>query len=239
MDNFFDLFSSFFKYLESSKVKIKESWTNTNFLSLSQRLLRRNIPLLYDNWNITIKEEDLEYFNLSGVSICWSNTHDEDEFIYGGFQFNDFSEALIQDSDFWDTFNSINKHQPDDKELEFLQKLNWFEKQPWGDDGRFGCFLREAGDFPPKIYFYDNSAYYPMKLTIEEYFDAMVASCAVRGWQYFYIDIPEKFPEFERINKSIVLKDLELAVELLPKLFPDRDFSYHIGRMDYVREKLR
>ncbi len=239
MVNFYDSFGGFFKYLESSKVKIKESWTNTNFLSLSQRLLRRNIPLLYDNWNITIKEEDLDYFNLSGVSICWSNTLGEDEFICGGFQFNGFSEALIQDSDFWDTFNSINKHQPDEKELGFLKKLNWFEKQSWGDDGRYGCFLREAGDFPPQIYFYDNSAYFQINLTLDEYFEAMIASCAVRGWQYFYIDIPDRFPDLVGINKDIILKDVELAVELLPKLFPDKDFSYHIGKMDYIRDRLK
>lgn len=238
MDNAFDLFSKFFKYLESSKVKIKECWTNTNFLSLSERLLKRNISLLYEKWNITIKEEDLKYFNISGVSICWSNTHDQDEFIYGGFHFNGFGEALIQDSDFWDTFNSINHHQPDERELEFLKKLNWFEKQSWGDDGRYGCFLREAGNFPPQIYFYDNSVYFPMNLTLEEYFEAMIASCAVRGWQYFYIDIPGSFPDLVEVNKSIVLKDVELAVELLPKLFPEKDFSYHIGRMKYIKNKL-
>lgn len=34
-----------------------------------------------------------------------------------------------------------------------------------------------------------NSAYFPMDLNLEEYFKAMIDSCAVRGWQYFYIDI--------------------------------------------------
>ncbi len=140
--------------------------------------------------------------------------------------------------DFWDVSNSINEHQPDEKELELLKKLNWFEKQSWGDDGRYGCFLREVGDFP-QIYFYDNSAYFPMNLTLEEYLEAMIASCAVRGWQYFYIDIPDDFPNLVRINKNIVLENVELAVELLPKLFPDRDFSYHMGRMDYIRGRLK
>jgi hypothetical protein len=239
MFNFINLFSSFFEFLQNSKIDIVESWTNTKFLSLSERFLKKDVSLLSEKWNINMNDEDLKYFNLSGVSICWSYTNELNQFIYGGFHFNGFGEALIQDSDFWDLSNSINEYQPDDKELEFLKKLNWFEKQSWGDDGRYGCFFRQAGDFPPQIYFYDNSTYFPMNLTLDEYFQAMTASCAVRGWQYFYIDIPDNIPSLVRVNKDIVLKDVELAVELLPKLFPDRDFSYHIGKMDYIRDRLK
>lgn len=239
MDEIINIFNSYFNNLASSKVDIQESWTNTSFLSLPERLLKRNIPLLYDKWKINMKEVELKYFNISGISTCWSYTNEENQFIYGGFHFNGFGEALIQDSDFWDLSNSINEYQPDNKELEFLKKLNWFEKQSWGDDGRYGCFLRVAGDFPPQIYFYDNSIYYPINLSLEEYFKAMIASCAIRGWQYFYIDIPDHFPSLIRVNKEIVLKDVELAVELLPKLFPDKDFSYHIGKLEYLRSKLK
>lgn len=152
---------------------------------------------------------------------------------------NGFSEALIQDSNFWDVYNSINRYEADQQELQFLNRLNWFEKQAWGDDGKYGCFFREPGNFPPQIYFYDNGTYFAMSLNFEQYLEAMIASCAVRGWQYFYVDIPDRFPDLVGINKDIVLKDVELAVELLPKLFPDRDFSYHIGKMDYIRDRLK
>ena len=41
-------------------------------------------------------------------------------------------------------------------------------QQAWGDgDGKFGCFLREPGDFPPKIYFYDSGAYFPMNTSLK------------------------------------------------------------------------
>jgi hypothetical protein len=67
----------------------------------------------------------------------------------------------------------------------------------------------------------------------------MIASCAVRGRQYFYIDIPDNFPSLLEINKSIVLQDVEFIVEMLPKLFPDRDFSYHEKRLNYLKGKLK
>ncbi len=52
-----------------------------------------------------------------------------------------------------DILNSFGKLviEPDGKELDFLKKLNWFEKQPWGDDGRYSCFFREKGTFPLDI----------------------------------------------------------------------------------------
>lgn len=239
MERIYSLFNDFFQFLKEADIEKIEHLTNTEFLSLSERLLAMKAPLLHEKWNISIKDEDLYIFNLSGLSTCWCYTNEVNQFIYGGFRLNGFSEALIQDSDFWDLSNAINKYQPDEKELEFLKKLNWFERQSWGDDERYGCFLRDAGDYPPQIYFYDNSAYFPMSLTPEEYFEAMLASCAVRGWQYFYIDIPDNFPKMVGISKSIVLKDVELAAELLPKLFPEKDFSYHIGRLDYLRERLK
>ena len=77
-----------------------------------------------------------------------------------------------------------------------------------------------------------------MTITFDEYFDAMIESCAVRGWQYFYIDIPDDFPDFKEVNKNVVLKDLEFILEMLPRLFPGKDFSYHIDRMDYIRGRL-
>ncbi|AEY67272.1 hypothetical protein [Clostridium sp. BNL1100] len=229
----------FIDYLKVNKnVDLEERCFNEEYTDISDEDLIETISM-FKSINFSLKKEYYDFFRISSMSFAWSFTNEKNQFIYGGFLFNGILDLFIQDSDFWDLSNSINQHKPNEGELEFLKKLNWFEKQSWGDDGRFGCFLREAGDFPPRIYFYDNSAYFPMNLSLEEYFGAMIASCAVRGWQYFYVDIPDKFPEFVRINKSTVLKDVELAVELLPELFPDRDFSYHIGRMDYLKSRLK
>ena len=232
--------NNFTAYLEANQTIHPElHLINKSFLSLSERSLKREQRLFKVDQGIDIKDDDLAIFNISGLSFCWSYTNENNQFIYGGYLFNGFFEALAQESDFWDVYNSINRHQPDEAELQLLKKLNWFEKQAWGDDGKFGCFLREPGDFPPKIYFYDNGAIFPMPLRLDEYVDAMIASCAVRGWQYFYINLPDKFPELPKVNKNIVLQDVEFIVEMLPKLFPDQDFRYHQERLKYIERKLR
>jgi hypothetical protein len=240
MKNYKMIFNEFNGFLEKNKnIKLENHLINKEILSLSVSSINRKTNLIKEMRSIIFKESDYEIFNYSGISFCWSYTNESNQFIYGGYLFNGFTEALAQEPNFWDVYNLINKYTPDKTEMELLKKLNWFEKQSWGDDGKFGCFLREPGYFPPKIYFYDYGACFPTTLTLEQYFDAMIASCAVRGWQYFYIDIPDIFPELSKVNKSLVLRDVEFIVEMLPKLFPDRDFSYHEDRLKYLKGKLK
>ncbi len=209
-----------------------------NKLSIPDFMLLDNIKYIEGINNFIIDKRYLDYFKVINNSCCWIYTNKENQFIYGGFLLYGCTDALCFESDFWKIYNPIDGQKLDDNELEFFKKLNWFDKQSWGDDGKYSCFLREPGEFPPKLYFYDCGAYFPMTITFDEYFDAMIASCGVRGWQYFYIDIPDDFPDFREVNKTVVLKDLEFILEMLPKLFPDKDFSYHIGRMEYIKERL-
>lgn len=75
MSKIFTLCEGFFHYLENSNVDLEKHLTNTNFLSLSERLLKRKVPMLAEKWGIQIKDDDLEVFNLSSISICWSYTN--------------------------------------------------------------------------------------------------------------------------------------------------------------------
>ena len=239
--NIIQKLQSFIDYLLDNKtIEIDEEKTSGKAINSSDFFIDNQIQSIYMNKGINIGDNYRYFFSISDLSSCWCYTNENNEFIYGGFWFNGLSEALAQRSKFWDVFNSLNRHHPSEEELEFLKKLNWFEKQAWaGGDGKFGCFLREPGDFPPKIYFYDSGAYFPMNISLEEYFDAMIASCAVRGWQYFYIDFPDKFPELREVNREKVLTELARTVTVLPRLFPDRDFSYHQERYREIERKLK
>ena len=238
--NIIQKLQSFIDYLLDNKtIEIDEEKTSGKAINSSDFFIDNQIQSIYMNKGINIGDNYRYFFSISDLSSCWCYTNENNEFIYGGFWFNGLSEALAQRSKFWDVFNSLNRHHPSEEELEFLKKLNWFEKQAWaGGDGKFGCFLREPGDFPPKIYFYDSGAYFPMNISLEEYFDAMIASCAVRGWQYFYIDFPDKFPELREVNREKVLTELARTVTVLPRLFPDKDFSYHLERFYEIEKKL-
>ena len=237
--NIIQKLQGFIDYLLRNKtIEIDEEITSSKVIVSSDFFIDNQIKSIYMNKGIKIGDNYRYFFSISDLSSCWCYTNENNEFIYGGFWFNGLSEALAQTSKFWDVFNSLNRYRPSEEELAFLKKLNWFEKQAWGDDGKFGCFLREPGDFPPKIYFYDSGAYFPMNTSLEEYFDAMIASCAVRGWQYFYIVFPDEFPELREVNKEKVLAELTRTITVLPRLFPDKDFSYHEKRFYEIKEKL-
>ena len=240
MKDFIQKTLNFINYLYDAKsIDLSPEKMCMEILDLRQDYLERRSKIIFERKKINIKECLFGFFKISKLESCWSYTNEYNEFIYGGFSFNGISEALAQPSDFWDVINSLNRHEPSEEELEFLKKLNWFEKQAWGDDGKFGCFLREPGDFPPQIYFYDSGAYFPMNTTLEEYFDAMIDSCAVRGWQYFYLDFPDEFPELRETNKEKVLAELSRTITVLPRLFPDKDFSYHKEKFKEIESKLR
>jgi hypothetical protein len=233
-----DKFVAFNSYLENcNKIDCERIKSKINMSLVPKEMLVDDMKFIEESTKIIIPENDFDFFRISSDSLCWSYTNVDNQFIYGGFIINGYLESLAQDSDFWEVYNSINKYEPCKTELDLLKKLNWFEKQSWGDDGRFGCFLREPSDFPQKIYFYDNGACFPTALNLEKYFDAMIASCAIRGWQYFYIDIPDDFPELPKVNKNLVLQDAGFIVEMLPRLFPDMDFSYHEKRLKYLKDK--
>jgi hypothetical protein len=240
MKNIIQQLQDFIGYLGDARtIKLVTEKTCAEVIDTPQIFVENQIKLISKHKGIEISNDFHYFFNISDLSGCWSFTNKNNDFIYGGFLFNGLSESLAQDSDFWDVYNSINKHEPSERESGFLKKLNWFEKQAWGDDGKFGCFLREPGNFPLKIYFYDSGAYFPMITSLEEYFDAMISSCAVRGWQYFYINFPDEFPNLKEVNKEKILKELELTVKLLPILFPDRDFSFHQKRYEEIEIKLK
>ncbi len=240
MVNYVDLIKSFNLYImKSNKITIDVNKINDEHVDISNDDLIETIGMFDKSFIYTPHPDCYDFFRVSSMSNAWSYTNENNEFIYGGYLFNGILDLFVEESGFWDVYNSINKHEPDEEELEFLKKLNWFEKQAWGDDGKFGCFLREPGDFPPPIYFYDYGALYPMRLTLEEYFNGMIASCGVRGWQYFYLDYSKiEIPDLPKVNKELIVKDLAFIVKMLPALFPDNDFSFHINKLEEIKKIL-
>ena len=91
--------------------------------------------------------------------------------------------------------------------------------------------LAPDAEVPESLKHFEKLNWYTViNLSLEEYFDAMFASCAVCGWQYFYIDYNQDIPHLDK-----ALKDMEVAVKFLPKLFPEKDFSYHSSKLQELK----
>ncbi len=170
----------------------------------------------------------IKYYPQSNLELSyWGIT---DDFIYGGFQIFDWWLFLCTESEFWKIDFSLGPGEEIPQHLKNFENLCSFEKQSWRDDWRYGCFYREERVFPPKIALFDKNWFTIMNLSFEEYFESMINSGAVMGWQYFYIDFNQEIPHLKR-----AINDMETAVKNLPKLFPEKDFSFHIERLKELK----
>ena len=142
------------------------------------------------------------------------------------------SDSLTEKSDFWKGAFSLPPDKEVPEELKHFEKLGWFERQVW-DDGRRGCFIKQEGKFPPPIVFYNFDHYVEMKMSFDEYLTTMFDMYAVKGWQFFYVDIDENFSKLD-----LALEDMRIASEQLPLLFPNKDWSFHINKYQETVKKL-
>jgi len=221
----------FNELLKSSPRDIQDKYTEPKLrepVILDDFVLDWVLETIQEDYGVTLDKSREELIHFGGASQAWTNGGDS--FIYGGFRIKGLLDALTLTSGFWKTDFSLAPYAAVPEELKHFEQLEWFERQAWADDWRFGCFIREKGIFPPRIAFFDKNWYTPMDLTLEEYYEAMFASCAVKGWQYFYIDYHQELPHLEG-----ALEDMEKAVRLLPEIFPGRDFSYHRKKLEELK----
>src|SRR5690554_4675151 len=111
------LYRFYHELMRNDKIYKDNEKNKIDLFPIPEDMLDDDIKFIKENTGITIL--DKEFLNISGLSICWHFTNDCNEFIYGGFRINGYIEALVQASNFWDVFNSLNRHDPSEEELEF------------------------------------------------------------------------------------------------------------------------
>ncbi len=206
-------------------------------------------------------DQFLLYF-LDAIDVSWSRPAQKpgENILYGGCAFNGLTDALTMKTDFWaDSVDEFSQDLSTDN-LNFLNKLSWFESPTPHSSSRYtpmyGCFELEVSKFPERLFFYDSATVYKLDMTIESYISNLIDSVAVNCWQYFYID-PEDiikknkgingaswgmsmvvdFPE-ESDKLDNIIKYMEYCIEYLPTSFPGKDFSFHQERLAILKSKL-
>lgn len=205
-----------------------------------------------ENLDIDLSKDELE---IDGFQVKWHKPYFKDSLghIYGGFSFN-VDGGLFGDQDERIKENPLNHPQ------ELVDNLYSFNDSEivrhMSQNGR-GCFYREKGKWPLDIYFFDKGVRIKMDMSLEEYVQALIDSCAIAYWQYFYVDMDELVKQ----NKQMLLRyggfnsspsndedldsprlkylidELEIFVANLPISFPEKDFSYHKNRLAQIKEK--
>jgi len=197
----------------NDKIKINKESVEENRELMVFRDNEESFEEAYEEIRIKVPKEDWHYNDIGSLLLDWSVINVENrEYLYGGFLFNTFAGVLGEPSYFWKIYNdsrfwkSYKNEEEEQMCNDFLPKLNCFHKSGHGDDGTFGCLLREKGQYPCPIYFYDNGVWFEMDMSLEEYYDKMIACKAVMLWQYFYLDTSEiirKLGEYKPVYEDV------------------------------------
>lgn len=218
-------------------------------------------------WNREITNEDLKWLRISSLKLDWELTL-ENIYLYGGFKNWGFSDALAfpRDPDY-ESIACEHEFFSEEEERFLKEETNLFCKSAHGmGDGTYGIFHRTKEKYPFDILYLDNGRFFKTDFSSDSYYQSMIDSVAVCGWQYFYLDFEEiktkcadfkvgywlLYPYTEGLIESplgrninsetsrldAVLHHMEVCVYLLPKIFTDKDFSYHKQRLEAFQEFL-
>lgn len=212
-------------------------------------------------WDREITEEDIKWERIGNLKLDWELTL-ENIYLYGGLKNWGFYDALV--SHIQPDYESIacqHDYFTEEEERFLKEETNLFCKSAHGmGDGTYGIFHRTKEKYPFDILYLDNGCFFKTDFSLDSYYQAMIDSMAVCGWQYFYLDFEEiktkcgdfkvgywlMYPYTEGLTASplgrnvtketsrldAVLHHMEVCVYLLPAIFPDKDFSYHKQRLE-------
>src|SRR5690606_38169487 len=212
-------------------------------------------------WEREITDEDLKWERIGNLKLDWELTLDN-IYLYGGLRNWGFSDSLVSQAQAdYESIACQHEYFTDEEERFLKEETNLFCKSAHGmGDGTYGIFHRTKDKYPFDILYLDRGRFFKTDFTLESYFQAMIDSMAVCGWQYFYLDFDEiktkcadfkvgywlLYPYTEGLIESPLGRDvthdtsrldavvhhMEVCVYLLPKIFPDKDFGYHKQRLE-------
>jgi hypothetical protein len=196
------------------------------------------INMTFEDFGKMLLPESLGVFQeFDGAFLAWKYSTADDEDLWGGeFDIPQYSYLL---------------ENPDIK----------FDLPPFASEGRFSEFelhlfdqyqeslqstLKvglELRDGKEHLWLWnDDGEKYPLTLSIQQYFERLLETKGFIGWQYFFVDLDAcdfGDPYFSE-NFAAVPNDgmhrMEEFLEVMPRLFPDADYSFYRERLAFFQE---
>lgn len=227
-DNYYSLL---LRLKENPNIKLIDDFI-VEYRELQPITLELDVEELEDEGWVILKDQHT-YLNLSGLSIGWESAlKGVDMTLTGGFTLNSLTDALTMSSSFWKGAFSLAPDVEVPEHLRHFEQLGWFSKQAW-DDGRYGCFIKQPGNFPPPIAFYSRGWCVKLEMTFEEYLENMFKMYGAKGWQFFFIE-----PTTDMTYKEDILTDMRVITEQFPLLFPENDWSFLVEKHEQYKKVL-
>lgn len=257
----------FVKYIKSKQNFYSTEDNLDRTLELSEKtfnfiISEAKADFLY-KWDREITDEDLKWERIGNLKLDWELNF-ENIYLYGGFRNWGFSDAFAfpPQSDY-KSIACQHEYFSEEEERFLKEETNLFCKSAHGmGNGTYGIFHRTKEKYPFDILYLDRGLFFKTNFNLDSYYESMIDSMAVCGWEYFYLDFEEirtKCADFkvgqrwltiypysegmaasplghnvtgETSRLDAVVHHMEVCVYVLPKIFADKDFTYHQQRLE-------
>jgi hypothetical protein len=207
--------------------------------SLGNPLSKMYVEVIQEDFGIVLEELTLAYFyEISSIKILWKFSHKDDELRHFGGEtsINNYS-FLLESPGFKFDFD-ISRGRFD----KFISQLYLFDHYPESLQSTLKVGL-ELRDGKEHLWLWnDDGEKYPLTLSIPQYFERLLETKGFIGWQYFFVDLEDCDFDDPYFNENFAavpndgLHRMEEFLDVMPRLFPDADYSFYRERLGFFRE---
>lgn len=162
--------------------------------------------------------------------VDWKVKDSQDPELFGEFCLENIINSL-----------TLNKNQVkvmnediDEKTKALMGKAHYFDNQPEKNWTTSTVLILEEGREFPELWLLDDLQLFKMNLSIEQYFEALFLTKGMYYWQYLFCD-QETYIHTSYYKKKYIMEMLNV----LPEIFPTRDYSRLIERFHYLSNELK
>jgi hypothetical protein len=214
--NLIQKFSKLFDEVEKNdRVEIVSS--QTNFPTPSESLRNDINQLFTERYGYRIPDSLIELVSFPAkLCLDWRVKGSQDPELFGEFCLENIINAITLDK---------NQVKVTDEDIDegtkiLMRKARYFDTQPQKGWDTATVLILEEGRTFPDLWLLDDLQLFKMRMSMEEYFDALFLTKGMYYWQYLFCD-ESVYRDTSLYKKEYIMKMLEI----LPVIFPERDYS--------------
>jgi hypothetical protein len=174
-----------------------------------------------------------EYRTITGYILHWGATHHDPYLPVRGWIRLWPLKDTVKHNEYWN-LASLDMYKPE--KHTFLKRTFMFDGFSEGivQHGVFYIPENHPNDTEFPIYYYLRGLCLPMNVNIMGYLEALIDSCSIQYWQFFYIDIVH-FQTLTKEELKDTIKKMEEVIQAMEYFFPENDRSYHIAQLEKIK----
>lgn len=154
------------------------------------------------------------FMRFTDCAAYWT-FEDDDRYLSGEFKLTELSDALLGPPP------ELAWEGSSDAERRLYTEFRVVDDQPWIAGGTLTAMRARPGVTNPELWFYKGSlGARQLDVDYHGYLDALLLTKGAFGWQYLFADVTFAETAFAAVGES-----LQQTLEVLPRLFPDHDYT--------------